>query len=450
MSDKIQINNIYLEKLKLYIKKKDSSKLAKIISTLHAADIAEIIEYLSDEQAKYFYQLIKNEQDSAAVLIELQDNTRENLMKGLSAKKIAEEVIENLATDDAADIIGELSEVKKEQVLSHIEDFQHASGISDLLSYAENTAGSLMEKELIKVNKDWNTLQCLKEMRKQANNIKNVYTIYVVDDKEKLLGLMSLRRLLLTKKTTAIKDIMFTDIISVTTNQKNEEAANLMQKYDLVVLPVTNNSGKLLGRITFDDIMDVTKEEAEKDYQMASGISEDVESKDSVWELTRARLPWLLIGMLGGLFGAKVIGGFNLKTSFELALFIPLIAAMGGNVGIQSAAIVVQGLANNSLKLENVAQKLLKELVVALVNGIICSVIIFIAAFTLGYSTNLSTAVSISLLTVTIFAALFGTFIPLTLKKNNIDPALATGPFITTINDVLGLFIYFWIGQAIL
>ena len=450
MSDKIQINNIYLEKLKLYIKKKDSSKLAKIISTLHAADIAEIIEYLSDEQAKYFYQLIKNEQDSAAVLIELQDNTRENLMKGLSAKKIAEEVIENLATDDAADIIGELSEVKKEQVLSHIEDFQHASGISDLLSYAENTAGSLMEKELIKVNKDWNTLQCLKEMRKQANNIKNVYTIYVVDDKEKLLGLMSLRRLLLTKKTTAIKDIMFTDIISVTTNQKNEEAANLMQKYDLVVLPVTNNSGKLLGRITFDDIMDVTKEEAEKDYQMASGISEDVESKDSVWELTRARLPWLLIGMLGGLFGAKVIGGFNLKTSFELALFIPLIAAMGGNVGIQSAAIVVQGLANNSLKLENVAQKLLKELVVALVNGVICSVIIFIAAFTLGYSTNLSTAVSISLLTVTIFAALFGTFIPLTLKKNNIDPALATGPFITTINDVLGLFIYFWIGQAIL
>ena len=450
MSDKIQINNIYLEKLKLYINKRDASILTKIISTLHAADIAEIIEYLSDEQAKYFYKLIQNEQDSAAVLVELEDNTRENLMGGLSAKKIAEEVIENLATDDAADIIGELSEFKKEQVLSHIEDFQHASGISDLLSYAENTAGSLMEKELIKVNKDWNTLQCLKEMRKQANNIKNVYTIYVVDDKENLLGLMSLRRLLLTKKTTAIKDIMFTDIISVTTNQKNEEAANLMQKYDLVVLPVTDDSGKLLGRITFDDIIDVTKEEAEKDYQMASGISEDVESKDSVWELTRARIPWLLIGMLGGLIGAKVIGGFNLKTSFELALFIPLIAAMGGNVGIQSAAIVVQGLANDSLKLENVAQKLLKELVVALVNGIICSVIIFIAAFTLGYSINLSTAVSVSLLTVTIFAALFGTFIPLTLKKNNIDPALATGPFITTINDVLGLFIYFWIGQAIL
>ena len=206
MSDKIQINNIYIEQLKVHIKKRDSSKLAKIISTLHAADLAEIIEYLSAEQAKYFYKQIKNEQDSAAVLIELEDNTRENLIEDLSAKKIAEKVIDNLATDDAADIIGELSEIKKDQVLSHIEDFQHASGISDLLSYAENTAGSLMEKELIKVNKDWNTLQCLKEMRKQANNIKNVYTIYVVDDKEKLLGLLSLRRLLLTKKKTAIQE----------------------------------------------------------------------------------------------------------------------------------------------------------------------------------------------------------------------------------------------------
>ena len=450
MSDKIQINNIYIEQLKVHIKKRDSSKLAKIISTLHAADLAEIIEYLSAEQAKYFYKQIKNEQDSAAVLIELEDNTRENLIEDLSAKKIAEKVIDNLATDDAADIIGELSEIKKDQVLSHIEDFQHASGISDLLSYAENTAGSLMEKELIKVNKDWNTLQCLKEMRKQANNIKNVYTIYVVDDKEKLLGLLSLRRLLLTKKKTAIQDIMFTDIIAVKATEENEDVANIMQKYDLVVLPVVDDSGKLLGRITIDDVMDVAKEEAEKDYQMASGISEDVESSDNLWELTRARLPWLLIGMLGGIVGAKVIGIFDFEIISELAFFIPLIAAMGGNVGIQSAAIVVQGLANDSLKMENIFQRLLKELGVGLLNGIICSLIILAASFGLGYGKELSITVSISLLAVIVFAALFGTFIPLTLKKYKIDPALATGPFITTTNDVLGLFIYFWVGQAIL
>ena len=334
--------------------------------------------------------------------------------------------------------------------MSHIEDIEHASDISDLLCFAEDTAGGLMAKELIKVNKHWNTVQCLKEMRKQGGHVKNVYTIYVVDDDDKLLGLMSLRRLLLTERKTEVKNIMFTDIISVKATENNEDVANIMQKYDLVVLPVVDDLGRLLGRITVDDVMDVAKEEAEKDYQMASGISEDVESSDSVWELTRARLPWLLIGMLGGLLGAKVIGIFDLERNFELACFIPLIAAMGGNVGIQSAAIVVQGLSNDSLKMGSIFQQLIKELGLGLLNGIICSLIILVAAFGLGYSIGLSITVSISLLAVIVFAALFGTFIPLTLKKYNIDPALATGPFITTINDVLGLFIYFWIGQAIL
>jgi magnesium transporter len=450
MSDKIEITRGYIEELTALIENKNSSELFKIITELHVADIAEIIEYLSTDHAKYFFNLITNEEKSAAVLIEIEDDTRENLLQDLSAKEIAEEVIDNLATDDAADVIGELSEDKKKKVLSHIEDAEHASDISDLLNYPEDTAGGLMEKELIKVNENWNTVQCLKEMRKQADNVKTVYTIYVVDDNNKLLGLMSLRRLLVTERATAIKDIMFTDIISVKATEENEDVSNIMQKYDLVVLPVVDDSARLLGRITIDDVMDVAKEEAEKDYQMASGISEDVESSDSIWELTRARIPWLLIGMLGGLFGAKIIGIFDLERNFELAFFIPLIAAMGGNVGIQSAAIVVQGLANDSLKMENMFQKLLKELGIGLLNGIICSLIILGATFLLGYSIELSITVSVSLLAVIVFAALFGTFIPLTLKKYNIDPALATGPFITTVNDVLGLFIYFMIGQAIL
>ena len=450
MSDKLNITSRYLEELTSLIEKKKSSSLMEVIVNLHVADIAEIIENLECNHAKYFYNLIADEEKSAAVLIELEDDTREDLLEGLSAKEIAEEVIENLETDDAADVIGELSEDKKEEVLSHIEDTEHASDISDLLSYSENTAGSLMAKELIKVNEKWNTLQCLKEMRKQANNVKTVYTIYVVNDNNTLLGLLSLRRLLLTEKKTAIKDIMFTEIISVMATEKNEDVANIMQKYDLVVLPVTDESGKLIGRITIDDVMDVAKEEAEKDYQMASGISEDVESSDSIWELTRARLPWLLIGMLGGIIGAKIIGIFDLERNFELAFFIPLIAAMGGNVGIQSAAIVVQGLANDSLKMDNIFQKLLKELGVGVLSGIICSLIILGAVYGLEYPIKLSLTVSISLLAVIVFSALFGTFIPLTLKKYNIDPALATGPFIATVNDVLGIFIYFWIGEIIL
>lgn len=450
MSDRIEINNTYIRELITLIENKDKAKLIAIINDLHIADIADVIEILSTKHAKYFYNLIRDEEKSASVIIELQDDTREKLLENLSAKKIAEEVIDNLPSDDAADVIGELSKDKKEEVLSHIEDIEHASDINDLLSYEDNTAGSLMAKELIKVNQNWNTIQCLKEMKKQAENVKTVYTIYVVDDNENLLGLMSLRKLLITEKTTVIKDIMVSDIISVRATEENEEVANIMRKYDLVVLPVVDERNNLLGRITIDDVMDFTKEEAEKDYQMASGIYEDIVSSDSILALTRARLPWLLIGMIGGILGAKIIGIFDLENNFELAFFIPLIAAMGGNVGVQSAAIVVQGLANDSFRMENVLQQLIKELGIGLLNGIICATIILIASFALGYNIQLSITVSISLLSVIVFAALFGTFIPITLKKYRIDPALATGPFITTINDVLGLFIYFCIGQAIL
>ena len=450
MSHKIDINKTYIEKLVNYIDKKKISKISLIIKKLHAADIAEIIRAISITEAKFLYNLITNEEIAAAVLIELDDDIREKLLIDLSPKEIAEDLIENLETDDAADIILELPKQKKEAVLSHIENSKHASNISSLLEYKENTAGSLMAKELIKVNENWNTVQCLKEMRKQAENIKTVHTIYVVDDQNNLLGLMSLRKLLLAEKKTEIKKIINKDIISVQASEQNDNVANLMQKYNLVTMPVIDDFGKLIGRITFDDVIDIVKEEAEKDYQLASGISEDIESNDSIWALTRARIPWLIIGMIGGIIGAQVIGLFDLKSNFELAFFIPLIAAMGGNVGVQSAAIVVQGIANKKIKVEYIGIRLIKELGVGLFNGLICSIIIFSCALILGYNLYLCLTVSISLLVVTVFAAIFGAFIPLSLNKHNIDPALATGPFITTINDVFGLFIYFWIGQIIL
>ncbi len=449
MSEKTEITAQLIEKISEQISQENTAKLQDLIADFHVADIAEILEELSLTDAQFLYQFIAEEK-SAEILVELDDDLREDLLADLTAKEIAEEVIDNLETDDAADVIGEFSEEKQEEVLSLIEDKDHASDISDLLTYPEDTAGGLMAKELIKVNENWNTLQCLREMRKQAEHVKQVHTIYVVDNNDVLLGSMSLRKLLLTETDTPIKEIIKTEIISVKATEDDEDIANIMNKYDLIVLPVVDKENKLIGRITIDDIMDVVKEEAEKDYQMASGISEDVEASDSVWTLTRARLPWLLIGMIGGMLGAEVIGIFDIRENFELAFFIPLIAAMGGNVGVQSAAIVVQGLANDSLKMDNIFQKLIKETGVGLLNGIICSLIVLAAAFGLGYGMALSLTVSISLLAVIIFAALFGTFVPLTLEKYKIDPALATGPFITTVNDVLGLFIYFWIGQAIL
>ncbi len=447
MSEKT-INNQLIEKINLLIEEKKVSDLNNIIKTLHNADIAEIIKQLNLEKAKYLYKLIKDEK-AALVIIELEDNIREQLLSNYSAKEIAVDVIENLESDDAADLISEFSKEKKEEVLSHIENIDYANNISDLLNYSEDTAGGLMAKELIKVNENWNTLLCLKEMRKQAESIKKVHTIYVINNEDQLLGLLSLRKLLLSQNNEPIKNIIKKDIVAVNVFENNEQVASIMRKYDLIVLPVVNDKNELVGRITIDDVMDVVKEEAEKDYQMASGIIEDIEINDNIWTVTKARLPWLLIGMIGGLIGAELIGFFNLKENIELVLFIPLIAAMGGNVGVQSAAIVVQGIANNSLKTNNIINRLLKELITGAVNGFICSLLIFIPILLLGYHIKLCVIVSISLLAVIIFAALFGTFIPITLKKYNIDPALATGPFITTINDILGLFIYFLIGKAI-
>ena len=451
MSNNTELNNNLLDEIIHLINSQNTNKLSTVINSLHFADIAEIIENLSVKNAQKLFKLIHEDQKSASVLAELQDDTRKKIIETLSSKEIAENIINKLASDDAVDVLNELSDAKRKEVLSFLQNKDDVKKIQDLLLYSSNSAGGLMAKELIKVNENWSILQCLKEMRKQAESVKNVYTIYVVNDDNILLGSMSLRKLLITKKNTSIKDIINKNIISVKPSDNNESVANLMQKYNLVAIPVVDRKSRLIGRITVDDVMDIVKEEAEKDYQMASGLIEDIELSDSILENTRARIPWLIIGVFGGLFGAKLIDLFDLSSSnIELAFFIPLIAAMGGNVGVQSAAIVVQGLANETLKTKSITSKLLKEIKVSLINGIICSIIILSSTLLIGYSSQLSITVSVSLLAVIIFAAFFGTFVPLVLNKYKIDPALATGPFITTINDIFGLLIYFFIGLAIL
>ena len=449
MPKTININKDFIDNLVVLIKNKDQKKLQKSLLNIHHADIAEIITNLSDFESQFLYENLHDE-IAALVLKEVEDEKRKTLLSKLSAKEIAVDVIDNLESDDAVDVISDLSEKKKEEVLSHIENEDYANDLSDLLKYEENTAGSMMATELIKVNENWNTLECLKKMRKQAEYVKKVHTIYVVNNNNKLLGTMSLKRLLISNKDTKVRDIVNSDVYYVKTDTSTEEIANLMNKYDLIILPVVNENQELLGRITIDDVIDVVKEEAEKDYQMASGIYEDIENNADILTITRVRLPWLIIGMIGGVLGAKVIGIFDIQKHFELALFIPLIAAMGGNVGVQSAAIVVQSLANKSIDIKNISEKLIKELGVGLLNGLICGCLVFLFTYILGYNLLLAITVSLSLIIVIIFAALFGTFIPLTLQKYNVDPAVATGPFITTISDILGLLIYFLIGQTIL
>ncbi|MCK4466288.1 MAG: magnesium transporter, partial [Bacteroidales bacterium] len=416
MAVQFELTKRYIEELKDLIQAGEEKKVLQLIGDLHAADIAEIYDEISIEEAKFLFLLLDGE-TAADVLAELDEDDREKFLKILPSEVIARQFIDKMDSDDAADVIADLSEEKKEEVLLHIDDVDQAGEIVELLAYDEDTAGGLMAKELIKVNENWTILTCLKEMSKQAADVDEVYYVYVVDDNHILKGTVSLKKMLLSQNRSKIKDISNTDVISVKTNTSSEEVANIMKKYDLVALPVIDSIGRLLGRITIDDVVDVIKEEAEKDYQMASGISEDVESTDNVWLLTRARIPWLLIGLLGGVLVAKVIGLYEIDLGMypEMAFFIPLIAAMGGNVGVQSSAIIVQGLANNTLGIESTFTKLMKELTVAGINGITLSGLIFLYNVLATDSFALTLTVSIALFSVIIFASFFGTFIPLLL-----------------------------------
>jgi magnesium transporter len=444
-----ELTREFLDELRKALKEKDQPLLEAIMADLHPADIAEVFDELDiDEARDAFLSLPRG--TKADVVIELEEDVRERFLKHLSSEEIALDFIEELDSDDAADIIGELPEDKQEEVLAHIADVEQAGDIVDLLTYDENSAGGLMAKELIAVNENLTVSECLDEIRMQAEEVDEVFFVYVVDDNGSLRGTLPLKKLLLSSGTTLIINICDFDVISVRTDTESEEVANIMDKYDLVALPVVDSIGRLKGRITIDDVVDVIKEEAEKDYQLISGISRDVESSDSVFQLTKARIPWLLVGLVGGILGALVVRNSEAQLDAypAVAMFIPLIAAMGGNVGIQSSAIIVQGLANNSLGFDSTAQKLFKEVLVALSNGFILSSLLFIFSWLIFSDLPLAISVSTSLTSVIVFAALFGTFVPLALNKLKIDPALATGPFITTVNDVIGLFIYFMISKG--
>lgn len=431
------------------IENQRGAQLVSLLDELHYADVAEIINELNEDEATYLIKLLDSDKTSD-ILTELDDDVRESILRNLSTKEIAGE-LEELDTDDAADIIAELPEEIVQEVISEIEDRDHAQDIVDLLRYDENSAGGLMAKELVKVRENWDVLKCVREMRQQAENVTRVHSIYVVDDEDRLIGRLSLKDLLTTSTRTHIKEVYIPKVDSVDVNEDSEEVAKIMSKYDLEAIPVVDEMGRLVGRITIDDIVDVIKEEADKDYQLAAGISQSVEADDSIWELTRARLPWLFLGLVGGVGAAAIMGGFEEMISKHAILFFftPLIAAMAGNVGVQSSAIIVQGLANDDLK-GSIGNRLVKEMLLATLNGLVLAFVLL--GFTWWWNGDFNTALAIamSLVIVIIVAGIIGTFIPLFLDKKGIDPAIATGPFITTSNDIFGILIYFWIARWIL
>ncbi len=444
-----QLSDELIQKIEFLIEQKDDAVLQLHLEEVHPADIAEIITELDLDEATYIIKLLNSEK-TAEALMELEEGVRERILENLSPKEIAEE-LEEMDTDDAADIIAELSEERQQSVIAEMVDEEHADNIVDLLRFDEDSAGGLMAKELVKVNENWSVMGCMAEMRAQAENITRVHSIYVVDDKNKLKGRLSLKDLITASSKANISDVYIPKVDYVNVHTPGDEVARIMQKYDLEAIPVVDEMGRLVGRITIDDIIDFIKDEAEKDYQMAAGISEDVEADDNVWRLTRARLPWLVLGLFGGLGSVYIMQGFEeaLEQFPILFFFTPLIAAMAGNVGVQSSAIIVQGLANDNLK-GSLFNRLVKEVSLSLINGVALGLLVIVFGLVVGQDQLVSLTIALSLLSVIIIAALIGTFVPIILDKRGIDPAIATGPFITTSNDIFGIFLFFYISKVIL
>jgi magnesium transporter len=442
----------YLDSLKTALEVNDDLSVNELLKDLHPADIAGVLDLLGIKYSKNLFSYL-DEETSADVIVELEDDTRAEILKDFDADYIVTKFIKLIDSDDAADIINELPEEKNEEIVNLLNKSKEKDDqeIVKLLEYDEDTAGGLMAQEMIKVNINDTVSECIDEIRNQAEDVEKVYSVYVVDNDEHLLGIIPLKKLVLSPPGTMIKNLYGEEVHKVNVNTSGEEVSEIMRKYDLVAIPVVDENNKLIGRITIDDVVDFMKEEAEEDYQLISGISEDVKTSDKVWVLTRARLPWLLLGLLGGVTASMVIGVHEASIQIypEMAFFIPLITAMAGNAGVQSSSLVVQALAGNTLKEGTMVSRIAKEFSVSFLNGIICAAILL--SYGLFFNDSLATTltISISLLSVIIIASLLGLIIPLFLDKFKIDPALATGPFITTSNDLIGLAVYFYIGHVL-
>ncbi|MBR5848132.1 MAG: magnesium transporter [Bacteroidaceae bacterium] len=445
------MTNEFVNSVKELIEQKASVLLQEKLSKMHPADIAELCNELSEEEAHFLYRQLDNEK-AADTLTEMDEDLRNDLLEDLPSEVVAKRFVNYMDTDDAVEIIRDMDEEKQEEVLQHIKDFELAGDIVDLLQYDEDTAGGLMSTEMVVVNENWSMPECLKEMRRQAEDLDEIYYIYVVDDEERLCGTFPLKKMVTSPSVVKVKHVMTKDVVSADVDTPIDEVAMLIKKYNLVAIPVVDKIGRLLGQITVDDVMDEIREQNEHEYQLNAGITKDIETNDTIFMQTTARLPWLLIGMLGGIGSSLLLNNFTatLGSHPEMALFIPLLAGMGGNVGVQSSAIAVQGLANNSLDSRHIFTHIAKELMVALINASILSLIVYIYNFFVYNPLDIVTlAVPLSLFVVIMFASAFGTLVPLVLDRMNINPALATGPFIQIVNDLSGMTFYMVIAKIL-
>ena len=460
-----KISKEFIREVKHLINSKNDKQLEFLLNDIHYADIAEILEKLTFKKALYIFKVLDSEK-TAEILLELSDDLRENILKKLSSKEIAE-VLDELDTNDATDIIGELSQIKKDEVISELEDESHAKDIVDLLRYPEDTAGGIMHKELVKVNENWNVLTCVKQMRIQAENISKVHSIYVVDDENKLKGRLSLKDLLTTSTRMHISEVYIKKLHFVDVETPEVEVARIMDKYDLEAIPVVDELGRLVGRITIDDIIDVIKEEIEKrdteDIQKFGGLEAlDLPYVQTrLFEMVKKRATWLVVLFLGELFTASAMGFFEgeINKAIVLTMFIPLIISSGGNSGSQAATLIIRAMALKELDLKDWWYVMKKEIASGFLLGSILGIVGFIRILiwqNLGihdygtYWFHIAITVAISLVFIVLWGTLSGSMIPFLLKKMKLDPATSSAPFVATLVDVTGLIIYFSIAMFFL
>jgi len=447
-----ELTKEYIEEVRLLIQNQATDEIIQKTDELFPADITNILIELTGEEAKYIVLLLDTK-IAAEIISTIDADDRKKFLKNFNSNEIAE-YIDVIDSDDAVDILNEQPVRVREEVIALLKDREQARFIIDLMHYDEDCAGGLMQKELIKINVKQTVTECVEEIRRQAEDVEKVYSVYVVDDDGKLLGTVSLKKIILAKRGSKIQDVYEDDeIVSVQTYVAGEEVADIMQKYDLEAIPVINIQGRLLGRITIDDVVDFITESAQEDIQVMAGISEDVEEDDSIWLLVRSRLPWLIGGMVGSFFAAKIIDRFDDTIALlpAISAFIPLIGSTGGNVGIQSSSLIVQSLADKSGLDTTLWKRLQKVLIVAFINAIIAAIFAFGCSLLVDSGEiMLSTTVSISLFAVVMLASLMGTITPLVLNQLKINPAVASGPFITTTNDILGYGVYFMIVYLLL